>query len=246
MDTPNPFRSLTREWATLGRSPRGRDAIRRWSEAEPALAGFDSPADLVARCQRRGDPRAANDLLGSLLRLAHDELAARTVLQAVLPSLAARAWRRRWDGNFGDTGRGLWDSVEDLDVEVVVFALERIRELAGTSPEWPSQAIVEVSYARFRWSARVARRRRVDTVPLEPTHEPVALAPDRSFADELTETLIDAVRAGSIRQRDAAVIYATRVLGHTPGELAAVQRRDVRAVRYQRARAERTLAAIAR
>ena len=50
-----------------------------------------------------------------------------------------------------------------------------------------------------------------------------------------------AVRARWLATDDAQVIYATRVLGHTPGELAAAQGRDVRALRAQRARAERGL-----
>jgi hypothetical protein len=239
MDTLNPFRAITREWATLGHSAPARRALRRWREAEPVLAGFASPAEVVARCQQRGDSRAANALLGALLRLADEELAARTVLQAVLPSLAARAWRRRSDG------AGLWDDVGELDAEMVALALERIAELAGTSPEWPSQAIVEVAYARLRWAAQAARRRRLDTVPLEAFHDLAAAEPD-GIDDDFAGVLLDAVASGGLRRRDAALIYATRVLGFSPAELAAHQRRDVRAVRSQRARAERTLVAIAR
>ena len=245
MDLPNPFRSLTAEWATLGRSPQARIALRRWSDAEPALAPFASPADAVAACQCRGDPRAANAVLGALLRKADDTLAARSVLQAVLPALAARAWRRRWDGMATSSEPALWDSVEDLDTEVLTFALERIAELAGTSPEWPAQAVVEVAWARFRWSAEVARRRRLDAVALD-VIDGVATDSQPSAADELGELLLDSVRAGTVRRRDAALIFATRILGVTPAEVAEGQGRDVRAVRCQRARAERTLAAVAR
>jgi hypothetical protein len=243
MDTPNPFRSLAREWVALGRSAPARTALRRWSEVEPSLAGFDSPAEVVARCQRRGDPRSSNDLLGALLRLAGEELAARAVLQAVLPSLAARAWRRRGGG--AANGGGMCDDVEELDIEIVTIALERIRELAGTSPQWPSQAIVEVSDARLRWAAQTARRRRLETVPLQAFHD-VALAEEDGPDDEFGAMLLDVVAAGGLRRRDAALIYATRVLGFSPAEVAERERRDVRAVRSQRARAERTLVALAR
>jgi len=241
MHTLNPFKSLTLEWDALGASPPACSALRRWSLSEPVLAGFATPAEVVARCQQRGDSRSANDLLGALLRLAGDRLAARAVLQAVLPSLAARAWRRRWDG----AAPGLCDDVEELDVEMVTVAMERIAELAGTSPEWPAQAIVEVSYSRLRWAAQVARRRRLETIPLEDFHD-VAVAADDDADDMFAGMLLDAVATGGIRRRDAALIYATRILGFSPAELAAHERRDVRAVRSQRARAERTLAAIAR
>jgi hypothetical protein len=238
MDTPNPFRSLAREWAALGSTRSARRALHRWAETEDVLARFASPADAVAACQRRGDPRAANAVLGALLRLAEDPLAARAVLQAVLPSLAARAWRRRWDGS------RLWDDVGELDAEMVLVAMERIAELAGSSPEWPSQAIVEVASARLRWAAQVARRRQVDTVPLDAVHD--LAVPDDGVEDDFADVLLDAVAAGGLRRDDAALIYATRVLGFTPAEVAERQRRDVRAVRTQRARAERTLVAIAR
>ena len=140
--TANPFRALDQEWASLGTSRAARTALKRWSAAEPVLAGFDSPAQVVALCQRRDDRQRSGELLGAMLRLADQELAARTVLQAVLPSLAARAWRgARWARVKGER---LEDAVEELNAELLVAALERIRELAGTNPAWPAQAIVDV------------------------------------------------------------------------------------------------------
>lgn len=99
MDTSNPFTLLAREWADVGASAQAGRALRRWSEVEPALAGFDTPAEVVARCQQRGDSRSANDLLGALLRLAGDPLAARAVLagraaQPGPPGLAAALGRQ--------------------------------------------------------------------------------------------------------------------------------------------------------
>lgn len=247
MDTQNPFRLLTNEWSIIGCDAGARAALRRWAVAEPLLADFETPADVVARCHRRGDPRAGNELLGCLLRLADDELAARTLLQAVLPSLAARAWRwsRRNAVGLGDGG--VWDDVADVDVEIITHALARIRELAGTSPPWPAQSIVEASWSRLRWGAEVARRARLDAVPLGEDHEAAIDVSDGPPAgQELGEVIVDAVRDGRLRAKDAAVIYTTRVVGITTSEIAARQGRDVRAVRCQRARAERTLVALAR
>jgi hypothetical protein len=132
MTTPNLFRALENEWAVVGRSAAARAAIKRWSEYEPVVAGYESPAQVVICCHVRGDPQRSKELLGAVLRLAHDELAARTVLQAVLPSLAARAWRgARWERC---KGTNIEESVEELNADVLVAALERIRELAGTTP----------------------------------------------------------------------------------------------------------------
>ncbi|MDQ3573475.1 MAG: hypothetical protein M3404_00885 [Actinomycetota bacterium] len=236
--TPNPFRSLDQEWAVLGRSARARAAIKRWSECEPTLGDYDSPAQVVAACQVRGDPQRSSALLGAILRLAHDDLAARTVLQAVLPSLAARAWRgAKWARC---QGASLEDSVEELNAEVLVAALERIRELAGTTPAWPAQAIVEHAWRRIR-SEREGRFREAATVPLTAVADRPA-GPDRSAAEELAAVVARAVRSGHVQLRDAEVIVMTRVLGYAPEEVATKQGRDVRTLRMRRLRAERALA----
>ncbi len=53
--------------------------------------------------------------------------------------------------------------------------------------------------------------------------------------------MADAVRGRWLAPDDARVIYVTRVLGHTPAEVAAAVGRDVRVGRAQRRRAERCL-----
>lgn len=92
---------------------------------------------------------------------------------------------------------------------------------------------------------RSPRRRRLDTVALESFHDVAVAEPDRTD-DEFGAILLVAVASGGLRRRDAALIYASPVLGFSPAELAEGERRDVRAVRSQRARAERTLVALAR
>jgi hypothetical protein len=69
----------------------------------------------------------------------------------------------------------------------------------------------------------------------------VVAGPARSGAEALALAVVDAVRAQRLAVDDARVIYATRVLGHTPAELASAQGRAVRTVRAQRVRAERRL-----
>jgi hypothetical protein len=69
----------------------------------------------------------------------------------------------------------------------------------------------------------------------------VVASPARSGAEALALAVVGAVQAHRLAVDDARVIYATRVLGHSPAELARAQGRDVRALRAQRARAERRL-----
>jgi hypothetical protein len=69
----------------------------------------------------------------------------------------------------------------------------------------------------------------------------VVANPARSDAEALALAVVDAVRAQRLAVDDARVIYATRVLGHTPAELTSAEGRKVRALRAQRVRAERRL-----
>ncbi|MDP9420263.1 MAG: hypothetical protein M3P53_08985 [Actinomycetota bacterium] len=81
---------LDREWAELQASPAARAALPRWSEAEPALAGFACLGDILV--ERQANPEVAPAILAALARLAaSDKLAARTLLQALVPGLVALA-----------------------------------------------------------------------------------------------------------------------------------------------------------
>ena len=74
-------------------------------------------------------------------------------------------------------------------------------------------------------------------------HRVILTAEAEVEGHQVDELLLEAVRSGTLRRRDAALIYATRVLGFSPAEVAEREQRDVRAVRAQRSRAERLLAA---
>ena len=79
---------LDREWADLDRSPTTAGVLERWGAKEPALAGLGS---LGAVLRERQSGRAP-EVLSALARLAaDDELAARTLLHALVPGLLALA-----------------------------------------------------------------------------------------------------------------------------------------------------------
>lgn len=238
----NLYRALDDEWATVGESSSARSALARWALAEPALSRFDSPASVVRACRRRDDPIGADRLLAAVLRYAEEPLAARTVLQAVLPGLAAQVRRRtRHSRDLTGDGAVPWECVEDLDGEAVTRALERINDLAGNPSARVAQSIVDAAWVGLRsGAARRERRGRIAMIPLEEAPDPSA-PPSRSAADELAVVIVRAVQESVLRPRDAAVIYTSRVMGFSLADLASAQGRDVRAVRLQRARAERTL-----
>lgn len=88
------YRQLTLEWAHLHRRPATAATVQRWARTEPDLAGMTRPGDVVDAIDAADNARK-NAILLALLRLmrADNELAGRTLLQAMLPGLARLAAR---------------------------------------------------------------------------------------------------------------------------------------------------------
>jgi hypothetical protein len=96
---PTIFAELDSDWATLAESAAATTALRRWRREEPALAPFSTMAELVQAAHRRGAPAECDRILVALARRAgSDGLAARTLLQTLLPGARALAWRLWWLG----------------------------------------------------------------------------------------------------------------------------------------------------
>jgi DNA-directed RNA polymerase specialized sigma24 family protein len=218
---------LEHEWQDLAGRPQAIAAVRRWAESEPILDGFPSPVALVAAAHRRSSARAANDLLGALVRLSgEDRLARRCLLQALLPALASLAARHPSAGD---------DPDERLQT-VLLLALERIDDLAGQDVAWPAVSIAGNVRDRLRRRARHPAQ-----VPLEEAlHVPAG--PERTTADRLAGAVVDGLRRGSLRRDDAALVYTTRVAGHPPATVAAACGLDPGLARTRLHRAERRLA----
>lgn len=116
--------ALDAEWRECSRSPETAQALRRWAAVEPALAGLSDLADLL---RARRNPEAAPAILSALARLAlGDDLAARTLLRAVMPGLVAMAAR---------------ELVEDPNAfeEMVSLAWQRVRTYPPpVTGRWPA------------------------------------------------------------------------------------------------------------
>jgi hypothetical protein len=81
---------LDSEWQHLAGTRASVAALRRWGRLEPDLAGLADLQQLRATVHHRADPARADRLLAALVRLAavdghDDQLAARTVLQLLVP-----------------------------------------------------------------------------------------------------------------------------------------------------------------
>jgi hypothetical protein len=257
---PSLYRSLSAEWAIVGTNRHARLTLAQWAESEPSLSPFRCPADVVVFCHAaRG--AAANRPLTALIAV-DDPLAARTVLQALLPGLAAmsRRARRRWPWMFDHDCDGPWVDW-GFDHEAVATAHARIAALAGSPPTWPATAVLDHTWRHLRWVEQCHRRDRADACwkrwGAEPTGPMVESLPSEdldlrvvptdtethSAADELAAVLAHAVRLGLVGERGAALVYESRVVGRSVAEIARRSGEDERLLRYHRGRAERQLVA---
>lgn len=195
---PGLFAALDREWQTICSSRRPDHGSSPWTD--DALGGFCDLADLIATLRRsRRDPARADAILAALARRAPaDELAARTLLQAVLPGLFNVAKR---------LGHGRVD--DDLEAEVLAEAVARIRT-------YPIERRPRLIAANITWDVFGAisrRRQRAGRVVLEPVadleHHETAGSPDPS--SEVCELIDDALARGSLRECDARLLLAIAV-----------------------------------
>lgn len=113
------LRQLDLEWERIGKGPRGRAALRRWASDDSCLVGLRSLDELVERVNERGNTARSDAILLALVRrAATDDLAARTVLQAMMPAV------KNLTSKF--SACGAW-SAEETAAEVVAAMWERIR-----------------------------------------------------------------------------------------------------------------------
>lgn len=113
------LRQLDQEWERSADSAIGRRTVRRWRDDDPLLAGLRSPAHVVDRINERGHADESDAILLVLLRRApSDDIAARTVLQAMMPAV------KNLTAKFSTCGA--W-SPEETAAVVVAAMWERIR-----------------------------------------------------------------------------------------------------------------------
>lgn len=228
------FTLLDREWQHLGTSRPARQQLRLWSITSPCLAQYADPAALVSDANRRGDPIRSDRILAALTphATAADDLAGRTLLQALLPGL--KALTRRYHPIGAAHGH-------DTASLVVAYAWQHICTYPhDRRPIRVAANIVSDTHQRLH---RLVNRPAVRLVPLELLdHEPAA----EPGGDDLHDWLEHAVDHGVLSVDDARLIAATR-LGHcTIAELAPRFDCEPATLRRRRNRAETRLATVTR
>ncbi|HET7486505.1 MAG TPA: hypothetical protein VFJ85_01155 [Acidimicrobiales bacterium] len=192
---------LEREWRVLVGSPAAAESLVRW-RGDDALARFHTLAELVEHVARRSTPVGERDrvLVALAMRASDDDLAARTVLQLLLPGCKALIGRFRWSA----------ESADELAAEIVSDLYDRIRAFAGRrARSYVAATLLNGTKKRLvrQGSDRERPTCLEDEAQALELAEPAAVP---AAADELAELLAWAVSAGHLDAGEAELISLTR------------------------------------
>lgn len=211
---------LTREWTRLRTDPNCLSTAAGWRVVDTRPDDLDEVLSAVG-FERAPDPDSDERFRRLVLLAADDELAARVVIQRLLPGLLAVVRRRRGHGEhvFEELLGAAWIAIRTFN------PARRPRGLAAA-------LIADADYLAFR---AAARRRSASELPVDVTEHD--WADDRRIApcDELAELLHEAARSGSASDDDLDLIRRLAA-GHTTDQLAGELDVTARTIRNRRAR----------
>ncbi|MDQ6797181.1 MAG: hypothetical protein M3011_03985 [Actinomycetota bacterium] len=217
------FAGLYQEWTGLATTPTTTATLRRWGSEDPNLTGLTTMAELAEAAHSRDHGRS-NDILFALARRAGtDDLAARTLLQLMLPGLYALTRRCRRLGPFDERAS-----------MVLATAFERIRTYPLTRPGRVTTNIMLDTMRRVYDAARVQDR--LDDH--DGLRDDEAAGPVQSGTSELLELLAWAQERGHLSADAASLIALVRVVEVPVVDLVGRFGNDPQSIRRRRQRAE--------
>lgn len=222
---------LDDEWQVLRRRPAVLAHTIAWHVTDTPIEDLD---DLLRMCGWRTTPSpAANELLRRLVEHARtDELAARVVLQRILPGLLAIVRRRRRDadpeGCFEELVGAAW-------LVINAYRADRRRDRVA------SNLVRDASYRAFTAPSRrrSATEVCVDPHMLDETPAVVVLSSGEELATLMAEGRLAGVDRGDLD------LFRELLQGESPSEIASTRKVTVRTVRNHRDRTARRLREIA-
>jgi hypothetical protein len=220
---------LEAEWPALASGPLGA-RLRLWSDQEAALACFATPQHLLRHLLSVGDsPRLKDETLAALLRQAQsDPLAARVVLQALLPGLKSLARRILFEAGERDE---VWSAL-------LAHCWERIRRYPlERRPTRIAANILLDALKKTTYELKRERRDRDEVSNEASTAQLAHLPVDR----DVERLLRRAVEAAAISADEAELILHTRIDRADMHALAANAGLTYHALNTRRLRAEKRL-----
>lgn len=231
---------LDTEWAQLIEHPSNRRRLRRWQTEQPALRGVGDLDEVLRRIDERGLDESS-ELVWTLLELVDtgDDVAARTVLQAIVPGLAGEArWLTSW------ARRVAPDMLRDGEVDqlVVIAGVEAVNHAAGARRAWPICSMLRRAHRTLVRETRKIEAWQRSTSVLDDTDHPSPHAGDElPPSAALRDTLTRARGAGAVSSAEVRLLWLIDVEGYTSTELAPGLGITPRAVAQRRLRAEHRL-----
>jgi len=260
---PTVFAMLDAEWATLAPTPvpapwRHHPALARTGALQPSLG------DLLQATERRGDPEASDQILAALARLAttgdgdgdndndgagHDPLAARVLLQMLLPGAKALARRLGW---LGDTQERAAAITATLYEQIRTYPItRRPARIAANLLADTHQRLIRRSSASGSagaGSGSASGGTALAAVPALSLDQlaahgvlPELTPPGPAPAEELLALLAWAVHSGYLTAAQARLIGRSRIADIPCEQLGAVAGLGAHSLRRRRQRAEQAL-----
>ncbi len=228
--TPSLFRSLDHDWCCQASGSRSRRALQCWTKDQPVFGMFADLDQMLVLVHRRGHPAMSDRVLAALARIAPcDDLAARALLQAMLPGLKALTHSFGW-----------CNDPEEMTAAVVAACWERIR----TYP-------IERRPRRIAANILLDTRQRVIRQHNRTTSEAEEIRFEEVMPDpcgihpamELLGHVGEALRQGCLQRDEARLILLTRLADVHISEFAIVGGLGAETIRRRRRVAEARLGA---
>ena len=214
-----------------------------WAAAEPVLAGLPGAGAMVSLVtwERRRPSNYGYRVLAALLRQASDPLAARALLQALLPRIQAE---RLVTTRYGQGPSDDWSRLTDAMADLVGECFAAIRRHAGEHRDDVARLVLQEATRKLRTARQAQRRYKERTSVLLPDHARHVSADlwvARSEAEWLAAALVEAVRSSRLSTTEARLVYGARVKGIPASEVGRSAGMQPKAVYYALARAEQSL-----
>jgi DNA-directed RNA polymerase specialized sigma24 family protein len=217
MDSPT-IQRLRSEWQALGTAPPSRSACHRLAEREPAVAALrvDNLAELIAALSLSSVRLSRHDAAGvitAMLRSADvDALIPRAIIQALIPGVLGLSRRI-------DIAGGPWSDLDAFYADAISALWELTMSWSGAYRPYAAGDLLSAVRTRLRTLQASEHRHRSRQASTPDALDTLPASIGRTGEELLAAAIADATGHG-LNPTDAAVLYATRVLGMTFGEVA--------------------------
>jgi DNA-directed RNA polymerase specialized sigma24 family protein len=217
MNSPTISRLRT-EWQALGTGPPSSAACHRLAEIEPVVAHLEvnNLAELTAALSLSSGRLSSNEaaaVIAAMLRGADaDVLIPRAIIQALIPGVLALPQRI-------DTAVGPWCDLDAFYADAISALWELTTNWSGTHRPYAAGDLLSAVRTRLRTLQATERRHRCRQTSTPDPLDTLPASIGRTGEELLAAAIVDATGHG-LTIADAAVLYATRVLGMSLAEVA--------------------------